>query len=270
MADADVKLPGLGKVSKKTLYIGGAVAAVVVGYLYIRHGRSSSSSGTGTSGTADTTGTDTSSQDIDPQTGYPYGSPEDQAALSAQQDSGLNTNSLDNIDPSTGYPYGSAQDLQGLGLGGGGTSTTTPTAPVTNADWEQAAVADMEGAGVSAATLSAAEAGLPRYLARLTLTSAQATAVQEAVALAGPPPVGGPYSIRTAPAPAPKPAQVTVPSVTGIDYDSAASVLKSVGLVAHRGQADVGRVTIQDPKAGAKVKKGSRVTLHGTGSRPIT
>lgn len=264
MAEPDVKLPGLGKVNRKTLYIGGAVAAVIVGYLYLRHGRGggggSSSSGTGTGTSATDTG-----QNIDPVTGYPYGSAEDQQALAAQQDTGLSTS---NIDPATGYPYGSAQDYQGLGLGAG--TNPAPTAPVTNAAWEQAAVADMEGAGVSGATLSAAESGLPRYLAHLTLSSEQATAVQEAVALAGPPPVGGPYSIRTSPTPPPKTADVTVPAVTGIDYEQAATVLHSVGLVAHRGQKDVGRVTEQNPAAGAKVRKGSAVTLHGTGSRPIT
>ena len=210
MADApvaapkgEVKLPGLGKVSKKTLMIGGLVGGGVLAYAYYRHSKGASSA-------SSTTAAGTAAADIDPQTSYPTGSPEDLAALQAQQGGGLDT-STGSIDPLTGLPEGSLQDQQALqdyGTGGGtGTTTSTSTGTTTattNSEWEQQAIADMEAGGVSQHTVTDAEAGLPRYLAKLALTDAQATAVQMAVGLAGPPPVGGPYSIKRKP-PAKKP-----------------------------------------------------------------
>ena len=75
----------------------------------------------------------TGSTAIDPATGFPYGSAQDLAALSAQAGqsasgaSGGGTSSgSSNIDPATGYIYGSAADIAALG---GSTATTTP--PVT-------------------------------------------------------------------------------------------------------------------------------------------
>lgn len=267
-----MKLPGLGKVSKKTLAIGGVVGGGVLAYAWYRHSRSgaaAAASGTGSGTTAGTTG-----QDIDPVTGYPYGSAEDTAALAAQQDSGLDTNlsGTGDIDPETGYPYGSLQDEQALGLGGGGGGTTA--SPVTtNAEWEQQAIADLEAGGVSQATVSAAESGLPRYLAKLKLSGDQASAVQMAVGLAGPPPVGGPYAIIPEP-PAPKKqgggggqgsSTVTVPDVKGKAAADAVAIIRRAGLdpapnrSVPKGQH--GTIISQTPGAGKKAAKGSRVGL---------
>jgi hypothetical protein len=219
---ADVHLPGIGPVNKKALVIGGAVGAVVLAVAYSRH-RSAAAAAAAAPSTS--TAADDSGADIDPATGFPYGSVEDQEALAAV--SGGVTGQLgdvgsvgtsgasSDIDPVTGFPYGSAQDLAALGL----TSTTVPpdtgtgdtgtgTGAETVAEWEQAAIADMSAAGVSSAVLQAATSGIPRYLAGLPLTDAQASAVQQAVALAGEPP-GGPYTIKRSPAP-PKPTTHTI------------------------------------------------------------
>jgi hypothetical protein len=196
MAEPDVKAPSgtvkiFGQsVSKKTLMIGGLIGAGVLGYAWYRKSKNGGSS---TSAAADTSAT----AGIDAATGYPYGSAEDTAALSAQQDSGLDTNAGSDIDPETGYPYDSAQDLAQLGYtSGGGSGSGSGSTVTTIAQWEQECISNMQAGGVDAATLSAAEEGLPRYLAHLPqLSSADATAVQLAVGLTGPPPGGGTYNI---------------------------------------------------------------------------
>jgi LysM repeat protein len=222
---ADVKLPGLGPVNKKALVVGGAIGAVVLAVAYSRH--RSAAAAAAAAAPADQSAADDTGADIDPTTGFPYGSVQDQEALAAVSGGvagqlgdvgdlgGLaGTGTSSDIDPVTGFPYGSPQDLAALGLGtttvppDTGTGTTTGTGAQTVAEWEQAAIADMSAAGVSAAVLSAATSGIPRYLAGLPLTDAQASAVQQAVALAGEPP-GGPYTIKRTPAP-PKPTTHTI------------------------------------------------------------
>lgn len=195
---ADVKVPGLGPVNKKALIIGGLVAAGALGYIWIRHRNASASSAASSTGGAST------STGIDPQTGYPYGSPEDTSAL-AQLDgtsAGYGVgDQLDQIDPSTGETYG--EELQQLDSGSAvgdttATTTTAGTTVTTNAEWDAAAISALEDAGYSSADISTASAGLGRYLAKLPLNGRQATLVQIAVGLVGPPPVGGPYAITPA------------------------------------------------------------------------
>jgi hypothetical protein len=188
----------------------------------------------------------------------------------------------------SGYCPGTAQDLawseqsglgagpfglnSGLGLGGGGGQFFDPgagqpapsPAPVTtNAEWEQEAIADLQDGGVSQATVNDAESGLPRYLAHLTLSSAQAAAVQMAVGLAGKPPEGGPFSIRHAPSghQPPPGTKVKVPDVAGLQYASGAQLIHAAGLVPH--QQGPGRIVQQRPAAETEVAKGSTVVLFG-------
>jgi hypothetical protein len=293
-----VKLPGLGNVSKKALGVGAVVAGGVLAYVYYRHAKGSSSAAGTASGSGTTTGTVTDPAGnvcsaLDPSSGYCPGTPEDvqyqeSAGGSGLQDTGLNTNGEGDIDPETGYLYGSAQDeaaLQQMGLSSTGASsgssstgtTSTGTTVTTNAEWEQECIANLESGGVAQATVTAAESGLPRYLAKLSLSSAQATAVQMCVGLTGPPPVGGPYNIIAAPAaptPTPKPtptptpaATVTVPNVVGMRGEDATKLLKTAGFkVTQKNPAGIKststtQVTAESPKAGAKAAKGSTVTI---------
>ena len=201
-----------------------------------------------------------------------------------------------NLDPATGFDYGTPQDLEalnanagspdlgfgsGIGLGGGGgtgeffdpatgqfdltspfTGSTAPPAVTTNAQWEQEAIADLEAGGVAQSTINDATSGLPRYLAHLTLSSAQASAVQQAVGLAGPPPSGGPFAIRMAPPPAKPPsAHVKVPNVVGKEYAAAAAEIHAAGLKPH--QQGPGKIVQQRPAAGTEASRGSTVTLFG-------
>lgn len=86
-------------------------------------------------------------------------------------------------------------------LGNSGTNSsgnydsTDPDAIDTNAKWTAKAVEKLELWGYPAGTVSAA---LGKYLSRQPLTEAEIGIVQQALAAAGPPPVGGPYPISNA------------------------------------------------------------------------
>lgn len=259
-----IKLPLIGTVPKKAAAIGALVGGGVIAYVVLRK-----RSAAGAAATAANTSTATADPNLDPATGFDYGTPQDVAALNSNAGSaGLGVGSGIGLgggvgageffDPNTGQ-FDLSQPFTG------GTATPTVT---TNAEWEQEAIADLQAGGVSQATISNAEAGLPRYLAHLTLSPAQASAVQIAVGLAGPPPTGGPYAIRQAPEPPASP-KVTVPKVTGKSYDAASAELGAHGLHARRAEPDVGTVTAQDPAAGARVHKGATVVLSGKGATPV-
>lgn len=281
MAD-DVTLPGIGPVSKKALVVTGVVAGGVLAYAYYRHSKTASAATTAPSATTSAgTVTDPAGNvcaALDPNSGYCPGTAQD---LAYQESEGTGENGLgdSDIDPQTGYVYGSPQDeaalatLYGTGSGTGTSSTSsTSTATVTtNAEWEQECIANLQAGGVDATTIANAESGLPRYLAKLSLSSAQATAVQLAVGLTGEPPVGGPFSIITAPS---SPggtggtgtANVTVPALSnGTRVEDANSALKALGLtstLSESRKAGVAYYVIgQSPKAGTSVAVGSNVKL---------
>lgn len=186
-----VKLPGIGPVSKTTALALGAVALAVVGVGLYRSRQASAAAGTG----------DTTSSQIDPATGYPYGSAEDEAAL-AQQAASL---------------------AGGVGLsdftGSSGTATTpTATGYATNAQWAQAAEDYLVGTiGSDAHVVGNA---LGKYITGGILTSDQVSVVTQAIAFAGYPPVNGPtgyppsYHVAAAPTKLPAPANLRVTKVT--------------------------------------------------------
>lgn len=182
MPEGTVTLPG-GLHIKKNVAIGIGVAAVAVGGFYWYRNRQASSSST-------TSQTATQDQGVDPATGYPYGSPEDQAALAA----------------SGGY----SGQTYGGGYGGYGPQTQPPQTPPQgfqdNAQWTQAAEQLMGSTGNDSIAAS-----LGKYLVAAPLTTDQVTVVQEAIAAEGYPPVAGPNgfppSYKTVEGPPPPPKQ---------------------------------------------------------------
>lgn len=163
-------------------------------------------------------------------------------------------------DPATGQYFGS----------GFGTNPTSPTQPTsqTNQEWAQAATAGLVAQGFVAKNVATA---LGLYLTGKPLNTDQQSIVTTAIGLEGDPPQDGaggypPAMHTTNTNHNPKPKQVTVPKVTGEDFQAAAKQLDTVGLVARRGNADVGIVTAQVPRAGSKAKSGSTVVLRGKGS----
>lgn len=183
----------VGTIQKKTaLYLGGAV--VILGAIVVYRQKKT--------GGSTTTTTDA---EIDPATGFPYGSPEDAAAL-AQQSA--------YVSPS--------------GSGGGGGSSTIPTSNVgytSNSQWVQAVVDYMTNNDLIAdpTQLSAA---LGKYItgAYVPPDGNEDNLIHQAIAVQGYPPVNGPNGYppsinRNAPTTSPptstKPGAITGLKVVG-------------------------------------------------------
>lgn len=149
MAD-QVKIPGIGQVDKKYVYIGGAVVAGIVVYAYWRANQAANSEPT----TSDYTG-----EAID---GTDFGGTE--------------------------YSYdGAVGEYTGATGSQPPVNVDTNPLPSTNAEWATQAVDKLTDVGYDSITASAA---IGKYLARLDLTEAQADIVRQAVALLGMPPSG--------------------------------------------------------------------------------
>lgn len=86
---------------------------------------------------------------------------------------------------------GGATDVTG-NSGNTSTDATNPNSIDDNAEWTQAAVERLGNAGYDGATVYAA---LGEFLARRALDKTEATIARAALAAAGQPPVGGPYSV---------------------------------------------------------------------------
>lgn len=169
-----------GSVQKKTALILAGGAVVIVGIVWWRTNQMNAKE------------PDIYDAEINPATGYPYGSPEDAAALQAQQDYTF---------PATGGGTG------GGGYPPGGTGFTN------NAQWTQAVIEYMITNGLveDGSVLSAA---LGAYITGRPVTDAQRSLIEQAIAAQGFPPLAGPNgyppSINTAPTPTPTP---TIPKI---------------------------------------------------------
>lgn len=177
-----VKLPGMGDVPKKEATIFGILFIVVIGVVYYRYHKANTTATT----TATTTAANTAG--IDTATGYPTGSPQDVAALAAQQNSA--------------YGYGGGVYDTGYGTGG---PSTPGTGDTTNAQWAQQAENYLANTiGADTTTVAAA---LGRYLTGQPLAPSEITIVEQAIAFNGYPPQSGsggfPPSFNAAPTPPP-------------------------------------------------------------------
>lgn len=168
MADT-VKIAG--KPFNKTLVIGGVGIVLVAGVYYYRKNKASSAAQASVNAAG--------SSAIDPATGYPYGSAEDAAALSAQ----------DNYqDPSTlgGYGYTGYAGGSGSGVFGSG----QPGSFNNNAEWAQFVENyEINNMGGDAPTVGNA---IGKYITGQSLTDPMVSIVQSAIAIGGYPPVSGP------------------------------------------------------------------------------
>jgi len=150
-----IKTP-FGTYPKKKVLIGGAIVAGILAVMVYRARQAS------------TTGAIPDAE-INPATGYPYGSAEDAAALASQ----------------AGYVSAS---------GSGGGSVSSPEVPgqgfVTNAQWSQAVVTYLVNEDLVLDPTQLTEA-LGRYLAGLPLSDTQVSLVNQAIAVEGRPPLAG-------------------------------------------------------------------------------
>jgi hypothetical protein len=150
-------------VQKKTaLYVGGAAVAIG-GVVYWREKKM---------GTATTTTDTTATGDIDPATGFVYGTPEDVAALASQ-----------------GTSLGSVGGVTNTG-GGGGVPPSGTGSYATNGQWSQAAIEYMVNNGLVAdpTQLSAA---LGKYITGAYADPIAQQLIDQAIGVQGYPPVAG-------------------------------------------------------------------------------
>lgn len=253
---ADVKIPGVGEVPKTAALAGAGIVVVLV----IMHYKSAAGGGTGgTSGAAGayppdgTTGNPADPNSIDPSTGLTYGS-EGIGTGSAPGAYGL---SASGGAYSPGYDYSSGSGASG---GSGGPPFTD------NGAWSQYAETYLSGSvGLDAAHVSAA---LGAYLAGQQVTPAQKSIIDQAIGVAGNPPVTGPGgyppSIRLSHSPAHN-GTVTVPDVAGMRQVDAVNMLKAAGLHPSYSPPPHGRtfyVTRTRPGAGSHVQRGTLVRLY--------
>jgi len=183
----------IGAVPKKLAVAVGGGALILVAVMYYR-------------GKQQDTATPAVDGEINPATGYVYGTPEDLAAMAAQGST-------------IGAVGGSG------GGGGGGTSESTPGAGFTNnAQWVQSTIAGMTNSGIieDASALSVA---LGKYIAGQPVGDNTTTRslIEQAIAFNGAAPVAGPNgyppSINTAnptsstPTPTPTPAPYVNPYI---------------------------------------------------------
>lgn len=165
--EGTIKTP-MGPVQKKTaLYIVFGVAAIG-GVVWYRHRNAPA---------ADTTTTPTDAE-IDPSTGYAYGSPEDAAALLAQ------ANYVTPTDPT----------------GGGSSSVpSTGTGYVSNGAWTQGVIAYMTSNGL-VEDPTALSSALGKYVTASYVVpgSAEDSLITQAIAVQGYPPISGPNGMPPA------------------------------------------------------------------------
>lgn len=159
MADETISVPGIGPVKKSTAIAGGIAVA---GFAAIMYWRSRQAATTAAPGEAA----------IDPVTGFPYGSPQDTAALATQ---------------AAGVP------VTGSGGGDGVPDTSNSGSLPTfanNAEWSQYAQAYL----TTQNNLDAGQVGaaLGAYLTGSPVTPDQRTIINTAIGEANTPPVNGP------------------------------------------------------------------------------
>lgn len=261
----DVHVPGIGNVPR-----GGLIAGVIVGiggglYLYIKHKEKASASTTATSGAY----------------GYGYGS--------SYGYGGYGYNNPAFNEPYIGgeYGYGGLYGY-GIGEGYGVGSPYPPSAPTqvatSNAAWAQAAENYLTTTGGYDPGTVAAALGI--YIAGSTLSAAQQSVVEAAIAFEGYPPTAGPDNyppnMKTSPATGQSgtgtgttgtggsgstgttTATVRIPSVSGQSATNALNAVRKAGFSAStkpfRNPLNTYVATGTSPSGSAK--KGSHVTVN--------
>jgi PASTA domain-containing protein len=259
MADA---LASLSKNEKIGLGVGSALLLGFTLYRYQKQ-KQQSAADAAAAAAAQAPGTGAGSSDqIDPATGFPYGSIEDASALTAQ--AGYNS-------PIGGLGYSDTSYLYGGNPGYPGSGIPITGGYTSNAQWSQAAENYLvQTVGADPNTVGNA---LGKYITGGTVDDAQTAIINQAIAFNGYPPVSGPEgyppSIRTgSPTPTTPPPSngsgtVAVPNTVGQTAGNAHNLIVAAKLTPIDVNWDKGdstkKVTRQNPPAGTKVTPGSVV-----------
>jgi hypothetical protein len=153
---ADVHIPGIGNIPKGWAYAGLGVGGIAAFVIYRKSSGSTAadtSTAAGTSTADDTTG----DGDLDPLTGYPEGSEEDEDALASEGYTGQDTGVGDEVTPTT---------------------TTTATSPTTPQAWAEQVESVLPGFGFNEYNVASA---CGRYIGGLSLDANQANIIQTAL-----------------------------------------------------------------------------------------
>lgn len=156
--DGTIKTP-MGPVSKKTALGIGAAAVLIGGIVWYRQKQ-----------TADQP--DIYEAEINPATGYPYGSPEDAAAL-AQQNA---------------YVSPVVTGGSGGGNPGGSGSSNTDVVVSNNAEWTQAVLQYVQDNGIME-DVAALSAAIGKYITGQYVNDTEVALINQAIAIKGQPPV---------------------------------------------------------------------------------
>jgi len=248
------------QVSKGTLWVGaGATGLLGIALIRYRKQQQEAAATAAANAAAQTPGTGLGTSDaIDPASGFPYGSAEDAAALTAQ--AGYNS-------PIGGLGYSN------LGYNYGVPSAGYPTSGgfTSNAQWAQAAEAYLVGQGGDANSIGNA---LGKYITGGVVNDPTAQSIiNQAIAFEGYPPVPGPNgfppsiqqgSTPVNPPPTTTPNQnVVVPKVIGLPGSQAYQILRSEALNPEPGGVKASRIVIgTSPAAGTSVPKHTTVVVR--------
>lgn len=265
MADT-THVPVIGNVNKKYLYWGIGGVVVIGGIIYWRHQSSAAS-------TANTATTGSAASSFDPNAVDPN-SPTGQTY--AEESSGdLGSFGYGGVSDYGGSYYGNG-DIVGYDQYGNpiySTGITGNQTYTTNSEWATQAEDDLATMGVDSGTAATA---ISKILAGLPVTTQQQDLFMQAVGLDGQPPQGYPQPIKLTTTPSqPNPPTtnantVTVPNVAGQSAGVAHDLIVAAGLVptAPSAQKPEMKASGTNPKAGTKVKSGSKVTIQTSGWMP--
>ena len=253
-------LPVVGKVPKGWLIAVGGGSVVVLGYVWWRHKQNAAATTASTAAAAAAAGTSGGQFPPDGTTGNP--------------------SDPYSTDPETGMTYGDEQlygggfgggGFGGFGFGGGGTPGSPggggqpgPGSFTSNAEW--ASYAEQQLMGVVDPTALSAALGV--YLTGRPASTDQVSLIDQAIAIAGYPPVAGPGNNPPGivQGPGGGGGKVTVPPVVGNNWMNAIHTLTDAGLKPSPAAKPAGArdpITAQSPAAGTQVAKGSTVKITG-------
>lgn len=196
--EGNVSTP-LGAVPKKYLAVGGVLLALAIGIGYYRSKKSQSAAN--------------AAQGIDPATGFPYGSLEDQNALAAQ---------------------GSSLPTQAAGGSGTPSLNGSGVGFATNAEWAQSTEQLMQNDGLISDP-TALSAALGAYITGSPIADdTEHSLISQAIAFGGYPPIAGPNgfppAINTQPKVTPPPPTTRKQKSTGNRQQTTTEFIKGTGL----------------------------------------
>jgi hypothetical protein len=250
-------LPGVGKVPKGWLIAVGGGSVLVLGYVWYKHKNAAAASTTSTTPTATsgdqyppdgTTGNPSDPYSTDPNTGMTYG--DEQLYGGGYGGTGYG-----------GYPGGYPGSPGSPGAGGPGGPPFTD-----NAAW--ATYAEQQLAGIVDPTALSAALGV--YLTGRPASSSQVSLIDQAIAIAGYPPVAGtspagyPPAIKQGGGGNPGGGGTTVPNVVGQNWMGAIKQISTAGFKPSPAAKPANAkdpITGQQPAGGTQASKGSTVTL---------